>query len=76
MTMPTHEAAAVRPQTTWTVSLSQANLRLLTACVNWLLQAQCEPEIREQLTSLRLQLERARPVGPDQAGHQAEGGRV
>ena len=73
--MPTREIPAVQPRAAWTVRVSQANLRLLKACVNWLQQVQDDPEIQAELASLRLQLERARPVGVGRAGHQARGGR-
>ncbi len=56
----TTRSPAVEPA--WTLSLSAANLRLLEASVNWLLQAQRDPEVRERLVDLQVQLDSARPA--------------
>ncbi len=46
----------------WTVSVSPAQLRLLQACVSWLLQVQRDPAIGQRLADVRWTLLRARPI--------------
>jgi hypothetical protein len=49
-------------QPAWTVSVSSANLRLLEACVRWLLRAQRDPALQQRLADLRSELLRAEPI--------------
>jgi len=60
--MPLAHAPVVETQPAWMVCISPANLRLLQACVSWLQQAQRDPDIRQQLASVRSQLQSARPI--------------
>ncbi len=60
--MPSTPAPALEAETAWTVCVSPTDLRLLQACVKWLLEAQHDPAIRQQLADVRSQLERARPM--------------
>ena len=50
------------PRPAWTVSVSSANLRLLEACVRWLLRAQRDPALQQRLAELRSELLRAQPI--------------
>ena len=63
-----HTSPVVQPRPTWIVCLGPGDLRLLEACVSWLLQAQHDLDIQQQLASLRLQLENARPVRVGSSG--------
>jgi len=60
--MPPTPAPVLDGEPAWTVSVSPAQLRLLQACVSWLLMIQRDPAIRQQLADVSSTLQRARPI--------------
>jgi hypothetical protein len=56
--------ASVETRPAWTVSFSSTHVRLLQACVQWLLHAQRDPEIGRQLAEVESRLQAAAPLRP------------